>query len=215
MESATNPKLDAKELQPGDNVLIYRPLSAIAKRTKMPWIGPYEVIATNRNVVQITDDEGHTDWVHRSHCSHQKKRNPHLGLPPPFIPMNPILRETEPVKILKAVKLTEEPEEMAVEEPDESIYFDLDETVTETISDNDTDDTRVEQVSHYETDSLDGDADDTVIEHRSLRHPYKDMDPATKALVDQLVEEAPERYPKRSREKTKRFQATISGKTHE
>ena len=82
--------------------------------------------------------------------------------------MNLILCETEPVKIKKAVKLTEEPEEMAVEESDESIYFDLDETITDTKSENDVDDTVIEHVSNYETDSLDG-----------------KIDPATNDLIDQ------------------------------
>jgi hypothetical protein len=82
--------------------------------------------------------------------------------------MNLILCETEPVKIQKAVKLTEEPEKMAVEESDERIYFDLDETITDTKSENDADDTIIEHVSNYETDSLDG-----------------NIDPATNDLIDQ------------------------------
>ena len=54
-------------MNPGDKVLLYRPQSVEAKRTKMPWLEGYTVVKSNGLVIMIKNRDGQTDWVHRHH----------------------------------------------------------------------------------------------------------------------------------------------------
>ena len=118
LELQCNPKRKARDIEVSDEVLLYRPMSAVAKSTNMPWIGPYEVIAVNQYVVKIKDEDGKMDWVHRSHVCHRPKRKPELGLPPPFLPINPPLRKTAPKVITEPVRLNIIPDNSI---PDEEV----------------------------------------------------------------------------------------------
>jgi hypothetical protein len=89
------PKIVAPEILDGDSVLIHRPNSAIAKRTKVPWVGPYTVQATNGSVVLIEDTEGAQDWVHRTQVQKIENRKPALGPLPPFPDFRIPLRATQ------------------------------------------------------------------------------------------------------------------------
>ena len=77
------------ELKPTDKVLIHRPQSAEAKRSKLPWIGPFEICETNQRIVRITDSNGDKDWVHREDVRlvtprrQSLDRNPAILLPEP------------------------------------------------------------------------------------------------------------------------------------
>ena len=72
-------------LEPGDQILIYRPQSSEAKRTKMDWIGPATIVATNDMVIKVRENDGNTSWVHRSHIRKliSRKENLLSNLPPP------------------------------------------------------------------------------------------------------------------------------------
>ena len=65
-------------LKPGDNVLLYRPNSAEAKRTKMPWIDGYQVVKSNGLVIKLKHKSGQMDWCHRHHIRLMQKRPQHL-----------------------------------------------------------------------------------------------------------------------------------------
>ena len=65
-------------IRPGDDVLLYRPNSAEAKRTKMPWLQGYQVVKSNGLVVKLKHSNGQMDWCHRHHIRLMKKRPQHL-----------------------------------------------------------------------------------------------------------------------------------------
>ena len=111
MELEINPKIQAETIEVGDSVLLYRPSSAAAKRSKLNWIGPYVVEAANENVINISDAEGNTDWVHRSHICLVPPRKTQLGPPPlPFTDMQPNIKGLGPKISTDPVKLVEEEE---------------------------------------------------------------------------------------------------------
>jgi len=94
LKKSADPKRPAKEIFVGDKVLIYRPFSVIAKRSKLKWIGPYSVTDSFGHVIVIEDSEGRTDYIHRSQCQKIEDRKPHLGPLPPFPQFNVPLRRT-------------------------------------------------------------------------------------------------------------------------
>ena len=59
-------KGESPQLDIGDNVLLYRPQSAEAKSSHLPWIPGYTVTNTNGMVIQVERD-GKSEWVHRFH----------------------------------------------------------------------------------------------------------------------------------------------------
>ena len=67
LEEKYNTGKHAEPLNPGDKVLLYRPHSVEAKRTKMPWLEGYTVVKSNGLVIMIKNRDGQTDWVHRHH----------------------------------------------------------------------------------------------------------------------------------------------------
>jgi len=75
----------------GDEVYLKRENSAVAVRSKLPWVGTYRVIDTNQHVVRITDESGNTDWVHKHHILKHVQRKPELEIstripvPPPTL----------------------------------------------------------------------------------------------------------------------------------
>lgn len=91
LENRCNAGTTNVALRPGDNVLLYRPNSAEAKRTKMPWLDGYQVVKSNGLVVKLKHTNGLMDWCHRHHIRLMKKRPQHLihelnMIPPPDPP---------------------------------------------------------------------------------------------------------------------------------
>jgi len=77
-----------QRLEVGDEVLIKREHSVVAKETKMPWIGPYKILDTNQHVIRISDGEN-SDWIHRNHIyklveRKSKLQNDDDDTPPPI-----------------------------------------------------------------------------------------------------------------------------------
>jgi hypothetical protein len=95
MKKTHGPKIIAENIDAGSKVLLYRPLSAHAKRHKMKWIGPYTVVRTNGHVVEIEDTDGVRDFVHRSQVQPAPERKPELGPIPPFIDLRVPIRQTQ------------------------------------------------------------------------------------------------------------------------
>ena len=77
MESRLNSS-PTKPLNPGDKVLLYRPMSAEAKRNKLPWIQGYTVVKSNNMVTKIRNDDNVTCWVHRTQLRFVPERPEHL-----------------------------------------------------------------------------------------------------------------------------------------
>ena len=65
-------------LKPGDKVLLYRPNSSEAKRTKMPWLDGYQVVKSNGLVIKLKHKSGQMDWCHRHHIRLLQQRPQHL-----------------------------------------------------------------------------------------------------------------------------------------
>ena len=103
LRKQAEPKVSAPEIVEGDSVLLHRPNSATAKRTKITWLGPFEVTATNGSVVKIKDTEGAEDWVHRTQVQIIEKRKPSLGPLPWFpdfrIPLRATQYQHDPPKV--------------------------------------------------------------------------------------------------------------------
>ena len=68
VENRNRRRQNPVEITLTDQVLLNRPQSAEAKRSKMNWIGPFQVCATNGRIVRIIDSNGSKDWVHREDC---------------------------------------------------------------------------------------------------------------------------------------------------
>ena len=49
------------------NCVLHRPRSTIAHSSHLDWIGPFEVVKTNDMVIQVGNEKGETDWIHRAH----------------------------------------------------------------------------------------------------------------------------------------------------
>ena len=94
MESRLNSS-PTKPLNPGEKVLLYRPMSAEAKRNKLPWLEGYTVVKSNNMVVKIRNDDNITCWVHRTQLRYVPDRPDHLlkprslMIPVPVIPQGP------------------------------------------------------------------------------------------------------------------------------
>lgn len=99
-DHAQDPNLDKdmnkEPIQVGDKVLIHRPQSAIAHASHLPWIGTFEVAKTNSMVIQIKNDDGQSEWVHRAHVRRLIPRPKHLSpnLPPLPYPTRQSTEET-------------------------------------------------------------------------------------------------------------------------
>ena len=84
-----------KTLNPGDKVLLYRPVSAEAKRTKLPWLEGYTVVKSNNMVVKIRSDNNDTCWVHRTHLRYTPDRPDYLRPPgPPMMIPVPVVTQS-------------------------------------------------------------------------------------------------------------------------
>ena len=68
----------SKPLNPGDKVLLYRPVSAEAKRNKLPWLEGFTVVKSNNMVVKIRNEENISCWVHRTQLRYVPDRPEHL-----------------------------------------------------------------------------------------------------------------------------------------
>ena len=77
LEKRDNPNFPAEELCSGDEIYLYRPHSVKAVHNHLSWIGPYTVINSNGNILQI-DQDGKTEWVHRFHVRKKITRKPEL-----------------------------------------------------------------------------------------------------------------------------------------
>ncbi|CBY34671.1 unnamed protein product [Oikopleura dioica] len=98
----SRPYIEPEELHPGDEVLLKKERSALAKSTRLNWVGPFLVCRSNGHVVLVSDSEGRQDWVHRSTCLKKVDRFPHLGEIPPFPNMQIPLRKTTPSPIVNS-----------------------------------------------------------------------------------------------------------------
>ena len=76
-----------KVLRPGDKVLLYRPQSAKAKATHLPWLPGFSVVKSNRMVVKIKNDQNQTHWVHRTHLRYVPDRPNHLQVKTIAVPI--------------------------------------------------------------------------------------------------------------------------------
>ena len=74
------PAVEPPALEADDEVYLYRPLSATAKASQLPYVGPYRVIASNQHIIKIIDKDNKSDWVHRNHVFKKQHRNPDLQL---------------------------------------------------------------------------------------------------------------------------------------
>ena len=77
MERRLN-SIPSKELEVGDKVLLYRPESAQAKATHLPWLDGFTVLKTNGMVVKVQNGQNQTSWVHRYHLRYVPNRPNHL-----------------------------------------------------------------------------------------------------------------------------------------
>ena len=89
----------------GDAILLHRPQSVQAQRTKQDWIGPYTVTKTNHMVIQYADEDGKLDWTHMSQVRKLTPRKQDLLAPSPAPPMVPSatmqrLAGTEPTSVV-------------------------------------------------------------------------------------------------------------------
>ena len=91
LEKRDNPSNPAEEILPGDEAYLFRPESAFAKTNHLAWVGPYTVIKTNSQVVQILQN-GLNEWVHRFHLVKKIPRRPDLEIdvPPNLIADSPL-----------------------------------------------------------------------------------------------------------------------------
>jgi hypothetical protein len=116
-----HPRHTPEILVPGDEVLINKQYSVIAKRSKIRFLGPYTVTRTNGYVVQVCDDDGNTDWFHRSMVVKKVKRLTELGPVPYFPAFSVPLPKTQPsqptVPLQAAPDNIQAPE---LEKPDEN-----------------------------------------------------------------------------------------------
>ena len=78
LDKRSKPQCEALELQPGDKIYLRRDQSIESVGGKMPFIGPYEVIALHDYTVKIDKGDDEIDFVHRSHCVKYIPRKPHL-----------------------------------------------------------------------------------------------------------------------------------------
>ena len=85
VEKASKGKPPIK-IVPGDIVYVKRPQSAVAKETKLDWIGPLTVLKTNDHVIKIRTASGDEDWISRAHTIKLEARKPHLSDPEEIIP---------------------------------------------------------------------------------------------------------------------------------
>ena len=84
-----------KPLNPGDKVLLYRPMSAEAKRNKLPWLEGYTVLKSNNMVVKIRNNDNITCWVHRTQLRYVPDRPDHLQKPRPLMVPVPVVSQVQ------------------------------------------------------------------------------------------------------------------------
>ena len=82
-----------KPLNPGDKVLLYRPMSAEAKRNKLPWLEGYTVVKSNNMVIKIRNDDNVTSWVHRTQLRYVPDRPEHLQKSSPLMIPVPVITQ--------------------------------------------------------------------------------------------------------------------------
>ena len=82
LDSKSKPHHEALVLQPGDKIYLRRDQSVESEGGKMPFIGPFEVLASHDYTVQISKGDDNIDFVHRSHCVKQIPRKSHLEKTP-------------------------------------------------------------------------------------------------------------------------------------
>ena len=77
LDSKSKP-VKPENLQIGDKVLIYRPISA-QKEAKFDWIDGFIIVDFNDFTARIKDEKsGKLDWVHRRHIRKVQIRPSHL-----------------------------------------------------------------------------------------------------------------------------------------
>jgi len=79
LEKQLQPAFQSENIQPGDEVLLKREQSVEAKRSHLPWIGPFKVISSNRHILRIENTIGKRDFVHRQHVVKVIQRKPDLS----------------------------------------------------------------------------------------------------------------------------------------
>ena len=90
MEARLN-SVPTKPLNPGDKVLLYRPVSAEAKRNKLPWLEGYTVVKSNNMVIKIRNNDNVTCWVHRTQLRYVPDRPENLQQSTPLMIPLPII----------------------------------------------------------------------------------------------------------------------------
>ena len=94
-----------EDLNQGDKVLIYRPLSTSAN-AKVEWIPGYSVLESNDFAAKLKNDaNGKTDWVHRTHIRKIYPRPAHLEDDSDYE------SESEPIYTLREKSSNDKPDE--------------------------------------------------------------------------------------------------------
>ena len=95
MERRLN-SIPTKELEVGDKVLLYRPESAEAKSSHLPWLDGFTVVKTNGMVVKVKNGQNQTSWVHRHHLRYVPNRPDHLQTRTIVIPASSNVNSSNP-----------------------------------------------------------------------------------------------------------------------
>ena len=98
LENRANPSSFRDVLASGDKVLLHRPRSAVARSSCLPWIGTFTVVKSNGMVIQVRDDKGNSDWVHRSQVRRLLPRPPHLDVSSPPMPITGVQQPIQTVR---------------------------------------------------------------------------------------------------------------------
>ncbi|MAB74963.1 MAG: hypothetical protein CMO47_00670, partial [Verrucomicrobiales bacterium] len=81
IQKANNRNYDQSELAPNTEVLVFREQSVEAKRSHMPWIGPFKVVKANELTAKLLDPKtGQMDYVSRHHIRKLTPRPAHLEI---------------------------------------------------------------------------------------------------------------------------------------
>ena len=95
MERRLN-SIPSRQLEVGDKVLLYRPESAQAKATHLPWLDGFTVEKSNGMVVKVKNGQNQTSWVHRHHLRYVPNRPSHLQPRTIVIPVSSDVNSSKP-----------------------------------------------------------------------------------------------------------------------
>ncbi|CBY33469.1 unnamed protein product, partial [Oikopleura dioica] len=172
------PEIVATDIEAGSQVLIYRPLSATSKRSKLRWIGPYNVVRSNGSVVEIVDAEGKHDFIHRSQVQPFKARPKRLGPLPNFPDLRVPLRRTGVDNVKEPPVVLNPP--VDVDMRDLSLPNDDEEVINPAVPENSGTEGDPDSEQLEETDNADGNNEEQVT------RPTRPSTPTNEAELDEI-----------------------------